>query len=260
MLLFLFFRFTLTSDLFKSLKIISIEEVKMRLLAFILNFMVASVMLLPVLAVADCEIDPKTAALHYEITQKELNSDQLESKSFTLWRYQNRVAIQYQHSHTTELWEQTKRGDLRLVRYFNDYHRGIEYQPNEIHFEGADSDWSSKYQLVSNSLLKRMTGVSSEEKKCSSLKTLYLEENTQSIWLTWLADLNILQSMRIKDKKNQIDWKLTHKFTEKDQVEDFFANLDSFDTVDYADVGDNETDPFLLKMINLGFIEHSHSH
>lgn len=38
-----------------------------------------------------------------------------------------------------------------------------------------------------------------------------------------------------------------------------FANWDSFQTTDYADIGDNEGDPFLAKMINLGFIEHGAS-
>ena len=35
-----------------------------------------------------------------------------------------------------------------------------------------------------------------------------------------------------------------------------FAKWDNFQTTDYADIGDNESDPFLAKMINLGFIEH----
>ena len=38
----------------------------------------------------------------------------------------------------------------------------------------------------------------------------------------------------------------------------FNKNLD-YQTTDYADIGDSESDPFLRKMINLGFVEHGSS-
>ena len=35
--------------------------------------------------------------------------------------------------------------------------------------------------------------------------------------------------------------------------------LNSYGTTDYTNIGDNESDPFLISMINLGFIE-DHAH
>jgi len=45
----------------------------------------------------------------------------------------------------------------------------------------------------------------------------------------------------------------------KAQIQQQFALWDAYQTTDYADIGDNEGDPFLAKMINLGFIEHGAS-
>ena len=49
----------------------------------------------------------------------------------------------------------------------------------------------------------------------------------------------------------------SHHNQQKVQVE--FAKWDNYQTTDYADIGDNESDPFLAKMINLGFVEHGAS-
>ena len=35
----------------------------------------------------------------------------------------------------------------------------------------------------------------------------------------------------------------------------FFAKRESYQSTDYADIGDDHTDPFLTKMVNQGFIE-----
>ena len=37
-----------------------------------------------------------------------------------------------------------------------------------------------------------------------------------------------------------------------------FALWQQYELTDYADIGDNESDPFLAKMINLGFIQDTH--
>jgi len=47
--------------------------------------------------------------------------------------------------------------------------------------------------------------------------------------------------------------------TEPKKIEEFFRIRGSYQTTDYADIGDNESDPFLLKMMNLGFIKHGAS-
>ena len=47
--------------------------------------------------------------------------------------------------------------------------------------------------------------------------------------------------------------------TSEDAIKQKFAVWDRYQTTDYADVGDNESDPMLAKMIKLGFISHGAS-
>lgn len=51
-------------------------------------------------------------------------------------------------------------------------------------------------------------------------------------------------------------WLLTGHESQARPITQQFARLNGGDTTDYADVGDSESDPFLEKRINLGFIEH----
>ena len=49
-------------------------------------------------------------------------------------------------------------------------------------------------------------------------------------------------------------WTLTNADYEAD-VSNFFAKRVDYQATDYADIGDDHTDPFLTKMVTQGFIE-----
>lgn len=54
-------------------------------------------------------------------------------------------------------------------------------------------------------------------------------------------------------------WVLVGLETDQAIIKDRFAAWDSHETTDFADIGDNESDPFLMRMITLGFISHGAS-
>ncbi len=68
-----------------------------------------------------------------------------------------------------------------------------------------------------------------------------------------MTELTITQG----DKKSH--WKLQKIERNQDVINQFFAQRANYQSTDFADIGDNESDPFLIKMINLGFIDHSAS-
>lgn len=65
-----------------------------------------------------------------------------------------------------------------------------------------------------------------------------------------------MQSQWLATGLQQARWKLVDWNDDTAQIALRFEQWDSYDSVDFAGIGDNEPDPFLARMINPGFIEH----
>lgn len=174
------------------------------------------------------------------------------SRTLELWRDGNRVAIRYPEDRITEQWELTSNNRLHLVRYFDLHERGIEYQPNEIK---GSHDWSLKRQLISDTLLKEMKLSKTRGKGCQSVAHYSKKSNGTKLKLKWLERQQLIKEFRVKRGNSVITWKLQQVNSDPQSVAQAFVELGRYDTTDYTDIGDNESDPFLLNMINLGFVE-----
>lgn len=179
--------------------------------------------------------------------------DQRRVQLLELWRAGNQVALQYPQSDITELWEPVKPGRLHLTRYFDQYGRGIEYQSTEIK---GEQDWSVKRQLVSDHLISSMTLQQTLGRGCAMEQHYSLVQGGKRMELSWLPQQQLVKRFRVTEDTLTRTWLLTGHESQAQPITQRFAELSGFDTTDYADVGDSESDPFLKKMINLGFIEH----
>lgn len=221
------------------------------------------------LSVANCIQSPNNVALTYQVIQTHQHVDeninhqpakeQTAKRKLVLWRRPGQVVIRYPDTHISELWEKTSHGKLRLVKNFESHQRGIEYQPAEIKNGEGEKDWSLKYQLVSDQLVKSMQLVGEKTDLCGRIQQLYQANGKGSIQLDWLAKHSAFKSMQIDRNNIRTRWQLIKIDNNADKINRYFTQIQNFQTTDYTDIGDNESDPFLTDMINLGFIEHSHS-
>ncbi|MGH1470644.1 MAG: hypothetical protein ACRBCS_05585 [Cellvibrionaceae bacterium] len=213
---------------------------------------------------AHCE-SPLMAEYQYEImdTEKKIN----QKKQVVLWRRGNQVVIQTPRNQQAELWELTPNRQIKMTRYFENHQRGIEYQPTEIKNKREKNDWSFKYQLVSDVLIRKMQANANVSKPvenievadCNFYQKLSLTENKKIIDLTWNPIQKLMTSLEVKEGNILTLWSLTKNTLDADKIDQYYEKLLSYQTTDYADVGDNESDPFLMKMIHLGFVEHGAS-
>ena len=200
---------------------------------------------------AQCKLDSKYLKADYTITNTHDHNQ--NTQSFTLWRDDHQVA--HQSEAITELWQNLANKQLRPIRYFNAAQRGIEYQPSEV--RGVQS-WSAKNQLVDTHLIEKMTLVSTKGTGCDEVKNYMLIEGDNQFKLALFTQSNLVKSFSVMNKKSHThtELNLNDVSSNKAEITAQFAKWDRFQTTDYADIGDNENDPFLAKMINLGFIEH----
>lgn len=167
----------------------------------------------------------------------------------TLWRYNNTVAQKFSNKSITDVWHKTKNNRLMYTKAFNDYQRSIEYDPIDIKTENYQALWSEKSELF-----PYYNAFDLVDKHSNTY-----EHNEKGIkqTLVWLKEQSLPQSYTVSDKTKKVTWELTELSISETELKQYFDTISNYSSTDYADVGDNESDPFLAKMIHLGFVEHS---
>lgn len=207
----------------------------------------------------ECTLDKNSLGADYLITKTALTTSKVNQSQFTLWRLNNYVAHENKASKITDIWDKGPTGKLKPSRYFDEYNRGIEYQPEDINQGKGDSNWEIKKQLVDTTLFENLQLVKETGKGCS-LEQHYTKKDAQKqqrTTLIWLPKLALVKRYEEANSETVIRWNLEKVTHDSADVNAAFEKRQQYATTDFIDIGDNESDPFLLKMINLGFVEHN---
>ena len=204
---------------------------------------------------AQCQFNKNELSAEYQLTVDKGNG-KVSVQPITLYRHHQNVVYQYSDQGISEYWHQQSNGLIALTRYFDQAKQGIEYQASEINNKQS---WQQINELISPQLRKKMHLISTVENACQTEQTWQLKQPKSEIILTWLPQLNLVKSLTIKSATQSKQWQLYTLTTVAEKVAEKFVQWQQYKTTDYADVGDNEDDPFLAKMINLGFVEHGAS-
>lgn len=196
--------------------------------------------------------NPDYLKADYQITSQAGDAEQ-QVKTLSLWRNGNQVAHQFADKQISEIWFLQKNQRVNLTRQFDQYNRGIEYQAMEMR-HGQGADWQSKYALISKQMLaalnkdKTFAGKSS----CETIEHYSGTVDGAEVNLQWLPKLNLVKQLSISNATGFKQWTLLDSNTEIAEIAEQYRLWGRYQTTDYADIGDNESDPFLLQMINLG--------
>lgn len=174
---------------------------------------------------------------------------------FELWRNGHDILHINPSKQTTNQWHSLTNNSFRKVSYFDHYQKGIEFEPIAL----TKAKWQLKYQLVSEEQLSKMTLISIKGKRCDRIEHYKFTNKDQSIELWWQPELQLAQKIIYHEKETITVWQLNKTIFSKSDIENTFNKIEHYQMTDYADIGDNESDPFLRKMIRLGFIDHAGS-
>lgn len=209
---------------------------------------------------ANCEKDSSVMTAKYRLTTVNKGvSASSTTKYLTLWRRGDEVAHQHSEFSMTEMWNQLSDGRIRPVQHFDDHQRSIEYEPGALNSGKGEDSWSKKTQLISSVQKSLMTLDRVEGEGCEKREYYSRIKGDTSFSLVWYSAKDL--PLQYEEKSGTRKFTLTLKESDGSvsAVNEFFAQRASYQSTDYADIGDNESDPFLLGMINLGFVEHGAS-
>ncbi|HSG93693.1 MAG TPA: hypothetical protein VK999_08215 [Methylotenera sp.] len=202
----------------------------------------------------ECTQSPEHLAATYQF--EKLTSGNSDKHILTLWRNGKRLAHENPEKRMTAIWEQGVDGRLRLVRSFDADNRGIEYQPSEVKVDDTEAYWAQLNHLIAPAHFQSWPVIKSSGKGCDLVQTYQLKSEHETTQITWQPAVKLVISLSQKTDNHNIEWTLRKVIHDKKLIKRAFENWDGYFMTDYADIGDNESDPFLLKMMNLGHIEH----
>jgi len=202
---------------------------------------------------AQCQIPASELIATYDINTVS-DHHQPHHKTLTLLRSDNNVAYIYPNKAISEYWHQQTNGLISLTRYFEQYQQGIEYQASEVKNKQT---WQQLNQIISPALLNKMTLTNTTGTGCQQEHAYTYQAKQQQISLKWLPHLLLVKALTITSRSTVETWQLAQLDSSPVLITQQFKQWQDYRTTDYADVSDNESDPFLAKMINMGFVGHA---
>jgi hypothetical protein len=205
-------------------------------------------------AANECKILPKVLSAYYDFNQQKTNNvgQQTTAKKtqlFELHRYNNRVLQRDLNQGVNDIWSHNGKR-LSLNRAFEQYQHTIEYQSNELRYQPK---WQDIFNLVAIPDLNKMQLVEQKNSGCQLEKHYIHKTKTSTYQLVWLPNLELVKFFELKSASLTRQWSLTNYQGTVEQIAALFTQYSRYQSTDYADVGDNESTPFLAAMINQGF-------
>lgn len=212
-----------------------------------------------------------SSALAADTTQcKENSADQLKAEykisqgktNSSLWLLRDGKQVLQVHpdKKIASYYHQVNPNLIQSIRLFDEFKTGIEYQQNELSVIGEQSaTWTDHYQLISVNFLNKLRLERTEKVPCDSLLHYVGTLNGHNFKVLWLKKQKLVQFYEDKTDVASTRITLLSKEHDSQKVAAIFDQYLNYSMLDYADIGDNENNPFIAKMIRQGFIEHGAS-
>ncbi|ABI40434.1 hypothetical protein Shewmr4_3368 [Shewanella sp. MR-4] len=140
------------------------------------------------------------------------------------------------------------------VRYFPVEKRSVTYRKGDLRALNIQHDRDQLYHVVSPALPANLAKTEQKQLPCFAAQGFAGKVNGMDSQLDWIASIELPQQFNLGDV---LSYQLLN--VEPYSHEAFAALTQNYQDIDFADVGDSESDPFIAKMINQGFIEHGSS-
>lgn len=206
----------------------------------------------------DCWSTQQPGGFHFESSHSSGNP-----KAWTLWQTANQIG--YQYSEISEIWHRKTSGAVEYSRWFEQANRAIDYTNGDLKSLNRDTNWAQVSGLVKPNTLAQLKKSATQPSTFHCLKAeKYSGEIGQRKYeIVWLPQIKQPAVFIVESENKTLKTVLTHR-SSLVQAQQFFAKGQRYSSMDFADIGDNEADPFVSAMINQGFVEHGehngHSH
>jgi hypothetical protein len=180
---------------------------------------------------------------------------------FVLVRTEQVVEVQDKASGMVERWERDPSGKVFYSRIFLDAGKIIEFQPADFASAGVTDNWETIRSVLSPASLQELTA-RGHGRTLDVRTDLYRGEvEGARVAVAWIADIGLPAQIERKGAAARSRLQLTS--LERGSAASAFlvpkAQVESFEHIDFADLGDREGDPVIEGLLaQSGLALHSH--
>jgi hypothetical protein len=201
----------------------------------------------------DCQSTKVMATYSIEEATKDIVSS--KKSELILLRTKN-SAFHISNKTVATKWTRLPKDNMKKTSYFIDDKRAIEY---EVVKNNTNQAWDYHAQLLHPKFKEQATLIEKTGVGCELLEHYQQKTITKTVDIWWLPEQKIMKRITSEFADRTVNWQLTDATHNEKVIQQQLDILSAYQSTDFADIGDNESDPFFRKMINLGFIEHSAS-
>jgi hypothetical protein len=203
---------------------------------------------------ADAVLPPVAAQFRTTVTRGRETS----SSEWRYWRTANSVQREDLAEHTGDLWQHDG-ATLFHTLLFHEDRRGIEFEQVDLQMTGVDTSWAKQAHIVSPDLLHQLRVV----KSGWSDKVSYRDYAGVIGDVRWKVRMRTDLAVPIR-----VEQRTAHESLRVDLVEAHTVaaapwqptSSVGYGMVDFADLGDHERDPFVIRVQAQLGVGHGHAH
>lgn len=180
------------------------------------------------------------------------------SNEWQLWRKQGHIEILIPAQQTGEVWMQ----DKNMVFYQKVFHADkkiVEYQSADLESLNVPVEWRTNELMLAPEVLMALKIKNSRWQDGFPVLSLQGRVNGIDYEVDWRTDLNLPLSLRKTDAAGNCE--ITRLLDARPLAQAPAAPDNRvYEIIDYADLGDRERDPFVIKIQNQLPGGHAHAH
>lgn len=181
-----------------------------------------------------------------------------ERREWFMWRQPARVETRDGAGETGEVWRRANNGEVAYQRVFHREKRIIEYTEGDLRALDRSPDWRSVAHLIAPSFLKDRLNEGERLEILGRPARRYTGMvDGVALEVLWLEEEQIPAQVReiFKDQERLLLLKEIYPLNRSPWP---YGQTADYEPTDYADIGDQEADPFLQYLLNAERPTHRH--
>jgi len=173
---------------------------------------------------------------------KSMNHSARTRHEWWLWRQADEVRIRNTHSHIGEIWGRLKNNNLNYQWIDHRHQFVINYPPSDLKSVENYSNFNTKATIISRKLLDQLKKEPGEKVYGYDTEFYSGTVGEYKLAVIWIPQLSIPALIQQKTASESVLVKL-QEVTPFSQATLQPVSIDSYDDMDFSDIGDNEANP-----------------
>ncbi|CAA0081201.1 Uncharacterised protein [Halioglobus japonicus] len=198
-----------------------------------------------------CEMPDGISGASYQVVRQsgEGGTTEEETQTLLLLRSANRVMHIHPAQHTADVWERNAHGGVHFSRFYDSRQRGIEFYQGVAAEPSSQLSWDQAYQLLPTAVLSENEIQSVRAAPgCARVESYRYTVEGDTYTLEWLPAQQLVLSLTVDRGLYHMTWTLEYVVAQPDRLNEEMRMREAYITIDYADLGDQESDPFFRSL------------